>query len=100
VAADGEARACEKDAERLWLVRLPRDAVRVPRGSWKTEEGAELEAGVGEGFKAEHHAQERYRYLEERMARRGAPPPGRVMAGQRPGGRGVLWDTRVWASLE
>ena len=33
------------------------------------------------------------------MARRGAPPPGRVMAGQRPGGRGVLWDTRVWASL-
>ena len=33
------------------------------------------------------------------MARRGAPPPGRVMAGQRPWGRGVLWDTRVWASL-
>jgi hypothetical protein len=33
------------------------------------------------------------------MSRRGAPPPGRVMAGQRPGGRGVLWNTRVWASL-
>ena len=44
---------------RLWLVRLQRDAVRVPGGSWKTEE-------VGEGLKAEHHAQERYRYLEER----------------------------------
>ena len=59
VAADGEATACEKDAGRLWLVRLQRDAVRVPGGSWKTEE-------VGEGLKAEHHAQERYRYLEER----------------------------------
>ncbi len=55
----------------------------------EAEEGAELEAGVGEGLKAEHRAQEfeRYRYLEEDpdMARRGAPPPGRVMAGQRPG---------------
>ena len=59
VAADREATACEKDAGRLWLVRLQRDAVRVPGGSWKTEE-------VGEGLKAEHHAQERYRYLEER----------------------------------
>ena len=56
VAADGEATACEKDAGRLWLVRQARDAVRVPGGSWKTEEGAELEAGVGEGLKAEHHA--------------------------------------------
>ncbi len=53
----------------------------MPGGSWKTEEGAELGTGGGEGLKVEHHAQERYRYLEERMARRGAPPPGRVMAG-------------------
>ena len=60
---------------RLWLVRLQRDAVRVPGGSWKTEE-------VGEGLKAEHHAQERYRYLDERMSRRGAPPPGRVIRWQ------------------